>query len=242
MNDQSAISAHNLSFAYNTHKVLDDISLDIQKGEYVGVIGPNGGGKTTFLKLVLGILEPTEGSLNVLGSSPYEARKYGRLGYVPQRATQLERQFPATVLEVVQSGLTGVPVAKRDKDAVINAMEATNVADLQSKLIHELSGGQRQRVFIARCLTANPQVLLLDEPVTGVDTPSKDRFYELLSRLNTENGITVLFVTHDVDAIAKKVSKVLCLNQKVCCHTSPQEFLQKHVLDDLYANNGHSHV
>lgn len=242
MSSKLAISVNNLHFAYNGHAVLADISLDIKEGEYVGVIGPNGGGKTTFLKLVLGLLKPSSGSLSLFGESPVHARKYGRIGYVPQRATQFEEKFPATVLEVVQSGLTSAPRSKQQKDAVQNALEATNIVDLQSKLIHELSGGQRQRVFIARCLTAQPRMLLLDEPVTGVDGPSKDRFYALLKQLNTEHNITIIFVTHDVDAIAKEVDQVLCLNQKVCCHTSPQDFLQKHVLDELYAHNHHSHV
>lgn len=237
MSTESAISAHNLNFSYNSHTVLSDVSLDITKGEYVGVIGPNGGGKTTFLKLVLGLLEPNSGSLSIFGETPTKARRFGRIGYLPQRAVQFEKQFPATVLEVVQSGLTSVPSSLREKDAAQKAMEATDIVNLQSKRIHELSGGQRQRVFIARCLTAKPRILLLDEPVTGVDTPSRDRFYALLKELNNKKDITVLFVTHDVDAIAKEVDQVLCLNQKVCCHTSPQDFLQKHVLNELYAHN-----
>lgn len=242
MSDETAISVRNLSFSYNGHSVLTDVSLDIEHGEYVGVIGPNGGGKTTFLKLLLGLLQPSEGSLHVFGKTPHIARKFGSIGYVPQRATQLERSFPATVREVVQSGLSAIPFSMQKSNAVQKALEATDIVDLQSKLIHELSGGQRQRVFIARCLTANPKLLLLDEPVTGVDTPSRDRFYDLLKTLNKQQGITILFVTHDVDAIANQVGQVLCLNQKVCCHASPQDFLQKHVLDDLYKNQNHSHV
>ena len=241
MSADVAIAARNMHFAYNGYDVLTDVSLDVHQGEYVGVIGPNGGGKTTFLKLVLGLLEPGQGSLSVFGESTVEARKHGRVGYVPQRATQFESRFPATVLEVVRSGLSGVPLHQRKKDAVEQAMEATGIVDIQSKLIYELSGGQRQRVFIARCLTTKPRILLLDEPVTGVDTPSKDRFYALLKKLNSE-GITILFVTHDVDAIAKEVGKVLCLNQKVCCHASSHDFLQKHVLDELYSHNHQSHV
>lgn len=237
MRKEAAISVQNLNFAYGAHPVLTQISLDIGSGEYVGVIGPNGGGKTTFLRLVLGLLPPNSGSISIFGETPKHARKLGRIGYVPQRATQFEKHFPATVHEVVQSGLTCVPRAKRKNNAVQKAMELTGIVNLSSKLIHELSGGQRQRVFIARCLTAEPRILLLDEPVTGVDSPSKDRFYALLKELNTHEGITILFVTHDVDAIAKEVDQVLCLNQKVCCHTSPQDFLKKHVLDELYAHN-----
>jgi zinc transport system ATP-binding protein len=178
----------------------------------------------------------------LFGEPPHEARKFGRIGYVPQRATQFENRFPATVLEVVQSGLSAVPSSKREPNAVQNAMEVTNITNIQSKPMYELSGGQQQRVFIARCLTAKPKMLLLDEPITGVDTPSKDRFYALLRELNTAHGITILFVTHDVDTIAKEVGKVLCLNQKVCCHASPQDFLKKHVLDELYASPQHSHA
>ena len=242
MSTASAISVHNLNFSYHGHTVLSNVSLDIAAGQYVGVIGPNGGGKTTFLKLVLGLLEPGSGSISLFGEPPSKARKLGRIGYVPQRAAQFEKQFPATVLEVVQSGLTSVPASLQKKDTVMKAMEATDIVHLQSKLIHELSGGQRQRVFIARCLTAKPRMLLLDEPVTGVDVPSRDRFYALLKKLNAEKGITIVFVTHDVDAIAKEVNQVLCLNQKVCCHASPQEFLQKHVLDELYGSpTSHTH-
>jgi zinc transport system ATP-binding protein len=241
VNNEHAISANNVSFAYNGHDVLKDISLDVKQGEYVGVIGPNGGGKTTFLKIVLGLLKPNKGSLSLFGKPPHEARKFGRIGYVPQRATQFENRFPATVLEVVQSGLSGIPTAKRQPNAVQNAMEVTDITSIQSQPLYELSGGQRQRVFIARCLTAQPKMLLLDEPVTGVDTPSKDRFYSLLKTLNKQ-GITILFVTHDVDTIAKEVSQVLCLNQKVCCHASPQDFLKKHVLDELYSSNQRTHV
>lgn len=242
MSKQSAIAVSNLSFAYNGHNVLTNVSLDIQQGEYVGVIGPNGGGKTTFLKLVLGLLQPTKGALTLFGQPSRKARKFGRIGYVPQRATQFEHRFPATVREVVQSGLSSIPLQAQKEDAVQKAMEATDIVDIQSKLIYELSGGQRQRVFIARCLTTEPRMLLLDEPVTGVDAPSRERFYALLKKLNTENGITILFVTHDVDAIAREVGQVLCLNEKVCCHASPQDFLKKHVLDELYANHNHSHV
>jgi len=242
MSNSAAIEFREINFAYNGHQVLTNVTLDVQEGEYVGVIGPNGGGKTTFLKLILGLLKPMKGSLTVFSEPAHEARKFGRVGYVPQRATQFENRFPATVLEVVTSGLSGVPASKQQHNAVQQAMEATDIVGIQSKLIHELSGGQRQRVFIARCLTAQPKMLLLDEPVTGVDALSRDRFYALLKTLNTKYGITILFVTHDVDAIAKEVGKVLCLNQKVCCHASPQDFLQKHVLEDLYANQSHNHA
>ena len=231
-----AISVQGLSFSYNSHRVLSDISFEIKEGSYTGVIGPNGGGKTTALRLLLGLITPQSGSIRVLGTLPEEARKRGAIGYVPQRAVQLEKRFPATVLEVVQSGLTSAP-SKHKHEAVEKALEATGIADLEHRLIHELSGGQRQRVFIARCLVAQPRILLLDEPVTGVDSPSRDRFFALLRKLNKEQGITILFVTHDTDAIAKEVDQVLCINQKVCCHTSPQDFLKKHVLDELYAHN-----
>lgn len=233
-----AVTAQELNFSYNGNRVLTDLSFAIDEGSYTGIIGPNGGGKTTLLRIVLGLIEPKQGSVSVLGNEPRIARKGGAVGYVPQRATQFERHFPATVYEVVRSGMIS-STSTFDSSAVENALEETGIADLRGKLIYELSGGQRQRVFIARCLIAKPKMLLLDEPVTGVDTPSRDRFYALLRKLNREQGMTILFVTHDVDAIAKEVDQVLCINQKICCHASPQDFLQKHVLDDLY---GQSHV
>ena len=236
MSTVPAIAVRDLSFSYNSHHVLSDVSFDVAEGSYTGVIGPNGGGKTTLLKIVLGLIVPNSGAITVLSKAPQEARKRGAIGYVPQRAAQLEKRFPATVREVVQSGMT-TAMSKQQRDAVDTALEATGIADLKNRLIYELSGGQRQRVFIARCLVAEPRMLLLDEPVTCVDTPSRDRFYALLKQLNKERGITILFVTHDVDAIAKEVDQVLCINQKICCHASPKEFLQKHVLDELYAHN-----
>lgn len=238
MTSVPAITVQDLSFAYGAHSVLSDVSFEVAEGSYTGVIGPNGGGKTTLLKIILGLIEQHSGSMTVFGNQPKVARTGGSIGYVPQRAVQLEQHFPATVREVVQSGLTSVRL-KNQSDAVESALEATGISDLQHRLINALSGGQRQRVFIARCLVSNPKMLLLDEPVTGVDGPSRDRFYALLRTLNKEHGITILFVTHDVDAIAKEVDQVLCINQKICCHASPKEFLQKHVLDELYAN---SHV
>lgn len=234
MNTSPILSVSDLDFAYNGTPVLTNLSFDVAAGSYVGIIGPNGGGKTTLLKIILGLLEPHNGHVSILGKQPAEARKHGRIGYIPQRATQLEQRFPATVLEVVQSGILRATKKEVKKQNLHNAMEIAGVVDLQHRLIHELSGGQRQRVFIARCLASKPRILVLDEPVTGVDTPSRDRFYALLKHLNTEHAMTVLFVTHDIDAIAKEVDQVLCINQTVCCHASPQDFLKKHVLDDLY--------
>lgn len=240
MSRPTAITVRNLSFSYDSHSVLKNVSFEIEPGKYVGVIGPNGGGKTTLLKIILGLLPADNGEIELFGQPPDKARKYGQIGYVPQRATQLESKFPATVLEVVQSGLTGQPAKDVSKaDAVRQAMEATQVADLKHRLIYELSGGQRQKVFIARCLVARPKILLLDEPDTGVDAPSKERFYALLKSLKENQGLTILFVTHDVDAIAKEVDQVLCINQKICCHASPEDFLAKHTLTDLYANPDH---
>lgn len=233
MSATPALTVRNLNFSYGSTPVLSNLTFEVDEGAYVGVIGPNGGGKTTLLKIILGLIEPGSGSLSVFGVQPIQARKDGRIGYVPQRATQLEHRFPATVLEVVRSGVYRSSQAK--DDTLEKVMAVTDIEDLQHRLIHELSGGQRQRVFIARCLAAEPRMLVLDEPVTGVDAPSRDRFYALLKKLNTEHGMTILFVTHDIDAIAKEVDQVLCINQTVCCHASPQDFLQKHVLEDLYS-------
>lgn len=228
-----ALSASNMSFAYDEVPVLQTLQFSVTAGQYIGIIGPNGGGKTTLLKIVLGLLSPTSGTLSVFGMSPHAARKKGLIGYVPQRAGQAARQFPATVEEVVRSGLAAFPRSSDTRKRVQQALQEADVLPLRHRLLHELSGGQCQRVLIARALVAAPKLLILDEPATGVDTPSKKKFYDLLLSLCRDRGMTILFVTHDIDAIAHDVHRVLCVNRTLCIHDSPKDFLEKHFLADF---------
>lgn len=227
------ILADHVSFSFGSHLALDSVSIAVPKGGYVGIVGPNGGGKTTLVKLLLGLLAPMSGSISIFGEDPINARKRGRIGYVPQRVAQAEVNFPATVLEVVRSGRAAM---SPDEKAVLRALTLTGMQDVQHRLLGNLSGGERQRVFIARALAAEPMLLLLDEPTTGVDVSAREQFYALLKKLNAD-GLTILLVSHDVEVMTKEVSFVLALNQKLICHCSAHEFLSEDVLKQLYGRD-----
>ena len=239
MENQTIISIADVSFAYREEPVLSRVSLDIIRGDYLGIIGPNGGGKTTLIKLMLGLIRPTTGSISILGRPVSEFREWSRIGYVPQKATSIEARFPFTVAEVVAFGRVGRAglfrrLGTEDRKAVAAALEKVGMLERRRALISELSGGQQQRVFIAKGLVSGPDILLLDEPTVGVDVQSQDDFYHLLSHLNAEQGITLVVVSHDIDVIAKEVRSVACLNQTLICHGSPQQFITGDYMEKLY--------
>ncbi len=234
-----AIDAHDVNFHYEGDSVLEHVSFDLAVGTYAGILGPNGGGKTTLMKLILGLLQPVSGSITVFGKTPVQARKNGRIGYVPQRVVQADYSFPITVEEVVKSGLTsrhtfGLFSDAEDRKAIAEAIRTTDITSLQSRLIGELSGGERQKVFIARALVSNPKMLILDEPTTGVDIASQERFYALLKELNTSMGLTILLVSHDMEILSKEVKEVLCVNRTVVCDRTSHGVLNKETIEALY--------
>lgn len=244
------IEFKNISFGYGGQEVLKNINFTIASGDYVGIVGPNGAGKTTLLKIMLGLLEPTQGSINIFGHGPEESQQHVDIGYVPQKIAQTESFFPATVYEVIKSGRTAHVGAfghfgKEDYQAVESAMQETDVQYLSQKLIGNISGGERQRVYIARALAGEPKVLVLDEPTVGVDISAKEKFYALLEKLNTERGLTIIIVSHDVDVVANEVKYVLCLNQELVCHVSSKEFKEENMVEKLYGSKSkyihHSH-
>ncbi|MBF0457357.1 MAG: metal ABC transporter ATP-binding protein [Nitrospirae bacterium] len=233
------IEVENLNFSFDKNIVLEDVSFNIARGQYTGLIGPNGGGKTTLIKIILGLLTPSAGSVRLFGEPANDFMRRFLIGYVPQNASQAEFYFPATAHEIVRSGRTAKVglfrrFTKADDEAIAHAMETAGVIDLKDRLIGKLSGGQRQRVFIARALAGDPQVLILDEPAVGVDTASKERFYEFLRDLNKNNGMTILFVTHDLGVIAHEVGTVLCLNTTLLCHSDPGVFTEDRLIEIAY--------
>jgi zinc transport system ATP-binding protein len=234
-----AIEVNDLSFKYNEHVVLEKINFFINEGEYVGIVGPNGSGKSTLIKIILGLLPPSTGSVKIFGEDINSFRDKSSIGYVPQRVSFFDGHFPATVREVVESGRTARVgmfrnFSKKDHEAVDAAMEIARIGDLKNKLVGDLSGGQRQRTFIARALASHPKILVLDEPVVGVDIPTQEEFYDFIETLNKKHGLTILFISHDVDIIAHEVETVLCVNRTLVCHTSPHEFIQGDYLAKLY--------
>lgn len=233
------IELSGVNFRYGENVVLEDVSFQVKKGEYLGIIGPNGGGKTTLLKVILGLLKPRKGTIKIHGQKVDELKDKSFIGYVPQRASQTGTDFPATVQEIVSSGRTARAgifnhLTTLDKEKIDWAMELADITAIKDKLIGELSGGQRQRVFMARALAGEPEMLFLDEPTIAIDVAQSNKFYAFLGELNRKYGITILFVSHDIDCVAKEVSSVLCVNKTLVCHTSPKELLQEGHLEKLY--------
>lgn len=236
---KSCIDVQNVSFSYDGNSVLEDITFQIQSGDYVGIIGPNGGGKTTLLNLLLGLLQPTAGSIHIFGHSVDTAHEHIEVGYVPQRIAQLAPSFPATVEEIVLSGRTMrrgffAPLSEADRSAVIRALDVTGMSKAAKKRVGALSGGERQRVWIARALASEPRILILDEPTVGVDVSTMESLYSLLTKLHQELGLTILLVSHDIDTVAREVTTVLCLNRRLCCHVPAKEFNKEDYLRDIY--------
>lgn len=218
---------------------MENISFQVKKGEYMGIIGPNGGGKTTLMKLLLGLLKPSTGIIKIHGTKIEELKDRSFIGYVPQRASQSATDFPATVQEIVTSGRTARAgilnhFTPLDYEKIEWAMEVADVTKLREQLVGELSGGQRQRVFIARALAGEPEMLFLDEPTIAIDAPLSSKFYTFLRQINKKYGITILFVSHDIECVEKEVSSVLCVNKTLVCHASPKNLLKKGHLEKLY--------
>ena len=231
MNESKIVQLKKVSFAYNHHEVLEKITLDVHRGEYLGLIGPNGSGKTTLLKLILGQLEPTKGTIKLFGKNTDNFKAWQKVGYVPQNTMGQIQHFPVSVEEVVKMGLTG---KTNNSLGVDEALEAVGMKKHKKNLIAKLSGGQQQRVYIARALVKNPELLILDEPTSGVDVEAQNEFYALLRKLNTEMGLTLIMVSHDVDVVSKEVTTIACLNKQLVCHLPPKEFNKKEYLEDVY--------
>ncbi len=232
--DVSAIVIRGLWFSYDGHPVLEDVNLSIPHGDFVSVVGPNGGGKTTLLKLMLGLLRPSRGEIRVLGLNPDKARP--RIGYMPQHA-QLDPQFPATVMDVALMGRLGHgrpfgPYSKKDKEAVVKALDQVGLRDVHKKPFSSISGGQRQRLFIARALASEPDLLLLDEPTANLDVVMEGGLYELLQNLN--KTLTVVMVSHDLGFVSSLVKSVVCVKCQVASH--PTSELTAEIIDEMYGS------
>ena len=216
------IEIKDLAFAYGGEAVLEDVNLSVRQEDFTAIIGPNGGGKTTLLKLVLGLLTPVKGTIRVDGKSPQEASPC--VGYVPQNV-HTNQSFPITAIDVVLMGKLD-PKKRLSRRSAANrrealaALERLEMAAYADKKIGMLSGGQRQRVFIARALVARPKLLLLDEPTASIDTKGQADFYRLLRELNQD--ITVLVVSHDLLVISRYVKSVACVNKKLHYHDHPE--------------------
>jgi zinc transport system ATP-binding protein len=224
------IEFRGVNFAYDSAMVLHCVDLTLHRGEFACLVGPNGGGKTTLLKLMLGLLAPTAGEVRVLGLPPHEARR--RIGYMPQHV-QLDPSFPITALDVVLMGRLGGMLgyySKRDRQLAREALDEVGLADIGGRGFSALSGGQRQRVLIARALACEPEILMLDEPTSNVDVGVEEQIYALLTNLNRRLSIVV--VSHDVGFVSKYPQTAVCVDRHV--HTHTREQLTGEVIRNLY--------
>jgi zinc transport system ATP-binding protein len=218
--------------------VLEDVHLTVAPGDFLGLIGPNGAGKTTLLRIMLGLLAPTTGTVQIFGRPPAALNEWGRVGYVPQRAT-IDSGFPATVAEVVATGLVSsldrlgrIPADGRRR--VRDALERLGMATHAHVRVGALSVGQQQRVLIARALVSDPELLVLDEPTGGVDPDAQQGLYALLRHLHRERGVAMVLVSHDIAVVAREVTKLGCLNRRLVFHGAPADFLNDAALAALY--------
>jgi zinc transport system ATP-binding protein len=228
-----------VSFAYRDTPVLEDVSLEVPPRALVGVIGPNGAGKSTLLKVIVGLLAPTAGEVELFGVPATRFRERWRLGYVPQRPALLGAGVPATVEEVVTAGRLarlarlGRP-GRGDRAAVLDAIATVGLAEQRRRPIGELSGGQQQRALIARALASEPQLLLLDEALAGVDLDTQESLYALFRRLTEARDLTVVFVSHDVGVLATQVDIMACVNRRLLFWGSPEALREGDLFERLY--------
>ena len=234
----------NLNFSVRGQDILSSVSFEIFNGEYIAIIGPNGGGKTTLIRMLLGLDNPTNGEIKLFGKKLSNFKEWSKIGYVPQRASLVDANFPATVLDIVNMGRVSKrkmfsKKSEEDINAVSDAMKKMDIEDLKNKMVGTLSGGQRQRVMIARALASKPEILILDEPNTGVDMISQNRFYALLSSLNKEENITIVFITHDIGVIADDIGRLFTINQKAIICNNPKEAMSCEDMSALYGIDAH---
>lgn len=238
---QEVIKLENVTYRYNSDLVLENISFKADQGDLLGIIGPNGAGKTTLFSLILGLLEGYQGKITVFGEDIRNNRKIlKKIGYIPQKNI-IDQGFPATVEEIVSLGV----FERKTKDKIISAINTVGLLEQKHKRIGELSGGQQQRILIAKALVNEPQLLILDEPTTGIDLETQNKFYALLRKLNSENKITIILASHDLDAINKLANKIACVNRKMSFHGDAREFFGNEQLLKSYSESSmqaHMHL
>lgn len=225
------IEINNLTVKYPDVKALDDVSFEVNQGDFLGIIGPNGAGKSTLFDAMLGLNTKYEGTIKFFGEDIRKAKDYLKeIGYVPQKPI-FEKNFPVTVTDVVRMGLR----KESDENKIDEILQQLWIHELRYRRIGDLSGGQQQRVFIAKALVTNPKILILDEPVTGIDQQSIDLFYSILRQLNTNQKITIIWSSHDLDAVNQLANHVACLNRTLFFHGKSEKFFSDDKLVKQYS-------
>jgi zinc transport system ATP-binding protein len=242
---QTIIELKNVCFTYSGDDVVKDVSLTIHKGDYVGMVGPNGGGKTTLLKLMIGLLTPYKGSIKLFDTDIRTFKDWPKIGYVPQK-NAFDLQFPVTVEEVVMMGRYGKlglfhEPSNADKTIVEKTLSQVEMLAFRNRQISDLSGGQQQRVFIARALASEPEVIFLDEPTVGVDVKTQQQFYTLLRKVNSELDVTLVLVSHELDVVAHESTELGYINRTLEYYGDPEEFLKGKYFHELIGKGGVHH-
>lgn len=234
-----AIEIENLSVFLKGKEVLRKINLGLEEGLFLGIVGPNGGGKTTLVRTILGLLKPTSGSVKIFGKSPGECLSLdGFFGYLPQHLN-IDPNFPATALDIVlmgryrKAGFLRWP-GRKDRDKALQCLSIMGVENIRDSQYSQLSGGQQQRVSIARALAAEPKILALDEPSTGIDVVGQEDFYHLLKGLQKKMNLTIIMVSHDIGTVTAYVDAISCLNIGLYYHGNPLGALDEEILKSVY--------
>ena len=236
----AAIEIRNLTIKRNGKVILQNVNLTVERNQIFAICGPNGGGKTTLLRSIIGIV-PFEGTIRVFGLPPKEAVKKGLISYLPQRSP-MDYTFPATVYEVVmmgrlkKMGLIKIP-SRKDREKVIQSLSIVDMDEFKDKPFSALSGGQQQRVLIARALASEAKILLLDEPITGLDIQAQQVFYTMLTELRKKTDITIVMVSHDIGIVPAFVDAVACLNRVLFYHGAPTQELNIELLKKVYGGD-----
>jgi len=216
----AVIQATNLAVRYGQTEALRDISFSIEKGDFVGLVGPNGGGKTTLAKAVLGLIPKTKGKILLFGKEQKNFDGFSKIGYLPQKQSSINQLFPATVGEVIFLGLLSKKrrpkrISQEDGRKIDQTLSLLGILDLKNKMLSELSGGQQQRALLARALVSDPELLILDEPSTALDPSSREDFFKLVQKLNQETKTTIILITHDTGYIGQYANKLLYIDRKL---------------------------
>lgn len=244
VNKDPLVKVAGVSFNFGYEEVLSNVNLNIYQGDFLAVIGPNGSGKTTLIKIILGLLKPVKGRVEIMGKPVEEFNEWSKIGYVPQKTAHVDPLFPVSVKEVVAMNLdknrkSAFYSVKNEEDRIKQVLKIVGMEAHAEKRVCNLSGGQQQRVFIARAIVNQPLILFLDEPTTGVDADMQEKFYDMLSHLNTEEAITIVLITHEIGIINRHVNKVACLNKRLEYHGTHLDFCQSDFFRDMLAKGHH---
>ncbi len=232
MANSEVVKLENVSFSYDGKRILENVNLSVRNRDFLWIVGPNGGGKTTLMKIILGLLKPQQGTVEIFGGSPVKGRR--KIGYMPQHA-QLDQRFPVTAMDVVlmgslPSGIKPGPYSSENRRAALAALEGVGLGDQAGRTLGELSGGQQRRLLIARALAGNPELLMLDEPTANLDQQIEKELYDLLRRLSQR--LTIIMVSHDPAFVSEFVHQVVCVNHTVAIH--PTSDMERSSMQEIY--------